>query len=154
MWFAALIVLVGVLAILISATLQVDDWSRDLSTNRAATSGDASDETLRTLKLPATIEQVREAINHFVEQRTNWSLSKTTVDDENDDENDNENQVLVLLVRTSRLFRFADDVKVTLQPCLEGTLVDAVSQSRVGKGDLGQNPRNLRKLLEALRTAF
>lgn len=150
MWFAALIVLVGVLAILISAALQVDDWSRDLSTNRAATSADTSDKTLRTLKLPATIEQVREAIDRFVEQQTNWSLSKTTVDDEND----NENQVLIVLVRTSRLFRFADDVEVTLQTGLEGTLVDAVSQSRVGKGDLGQNPRNLRKLLDTLRDAF
>lgn len=146
MWFAALIAFVGVLAVLISAALQVDDWSRDLSINRASTSAEASDETLRTLKLSTTIEQVREAIDRFVEQHANWSLSKTASDDEN--------QILVSLVRTSRLFRFADDVEVTLQPCPEGTLVDAVSQSRIGKGDLGQNPRNLRKLLEALRDAF
>ena len=53
-------------------------------------------------------------------------------------------------VRKSRLFRFEDDV--TVEASVRGAGSDAVfeSASRVGKGDLGQNVRNLRDLIESL----
>ena len=53
--------------------------------------------------------------------------------------------------RRSRLFRFVDDVTVRLDSAPgSGTLLHARSQSRVGKGDFGQNRRNLRELFAAL----
>jgi uncharacterized protein (DUF1499 family) len=43
-----------------------------------------------------------------------------------------------------------DDVHVRLIADGVNTRVEAKSQSRVGVGDLGQNPRNLRQLTNAL----
>lgn len=141
-----------VLAVVGAVALQIDDWSRDLSINRAETSIDASDRSLQSLELPATIEEVREAIARFVEQSGAWAFSEKNGGGE--DASDADGVVVVPLVRTSRLFRFADDVSVFLQPVESGTCVDVVSQSRVGKGDLGQNPRNIRTLMQVLRNAF
>jgi len=53
-------------------------------------------------------------------------------------------------VRTTRVFRFRDDVVLRASPEGEGTLLHATSASRVGRNDLGQNPRNLEELLGAL----
>jgi uncharacterized protein (DUF1499 family) len=55
--------------------------------------------------------------------------------------------------RRSRLWRFVDDVTVRLEPAPGGTRVHARSQSRVGKGDLGQNRRNLLELFQALQAS-
>lgn len=51
---------------------------------------------------------------------------------------------------TTRLFRFVDDVTIR---CVEQNGVTAVnvrSASRVGRGDLGQNARNIRALFDVL----
>jgi uncharacterized protein (DUF1499 family) len=53
--------------------------------------------------------------------------------------------------RRTRLWRFVDDVTIRLEPTPTGTRVHARSQSRVGKGDFGQNRRNLRELFRALK---
>jgi uncharacterized protein (DUF1499 family) len=54
-------------------------------------------------------------------------------------------------VRATRLFGFRDDIHVRLEPVAGGTRVHARSASRVGKGDFGQNRRNLLELFAALR---
>ena len=138
-----------VLAIVGVVALQVDDWSRDLSINHSSTSIDASDRSLRSLNLTGSVEEVREAIARFVEQSGAWDDGE--LDSEGEAASEPEAVVVIPLVRTSRLFRFADDVRVLLQPIESGTRVDVTSQSRVGKGDLGQNPRNIRTLLQSLR---
>ncbi len=53
--------------------------------------------------------------------------------------------------RRTRLWRFADDVRLTFAPTAAGTLVHADSRSRVGVGDLGQNRRNILELWRAVR---
>jgi uncharacterized protein (DUF1499 family) len=53
-------------------------------------------------------------------------------------------------VRKTRVFRFEDDVVVRVRPEGEGSRAEFESASRVGRSDLGQNPRNLRELLDAL----
>lgn len=130
-----------VLAIVISLVMQVDDWSRDLSTNRAVTSLDSPDPTLRSLELKASPDAIKAAISHFVEQSSIWELNPAPKNE----------QAAVALLRTTRLFRFVDDIEVFLQETDGGTQVDVHSESRVGKGDLGQNPRNIRELLAALK---
>jgi uncharacterized protein (DUF1499 family) len=52
--------------------------------------------------------------------------------------------------RRTRLWRFTDDVTVHLEPTPGGTRLHARSKSRVGKGDFGQNRRNLLELFAAL----
>jgi uncharacterized protein (DUF1499 family) len=45
--------------------------------------------------------------------------------------------------RSSRLFHFVDDVTVWVEPNGAGSIVNVRSHSRVGRGDLGQNARNI-----------
>lgn len=53
-------------------------------------------------------------------------------------------------IRTTRIFRFEDDVTITIRPIGKGTLVNVRSASRVGRVDFGQNARNIEELFAAL----
>lgn len=53
-------------------------------------------------------------------------------------------------IRTTRFFGFEDDVTVRVAAHEGGARAEVVSASRAGRSDLGQNPRNLRELLDAL----
>ncbi len=53
--------------------------------------------------------------------------------------------------RRTRLFGFVDDIRLRLEAAGTGTRVHGRSQSRVGQSDFGQNRRNLRQLIAALR---
>jgi uncharacterized protein (DUF1499 family) len=52
---------------------------------------------------------------------------------------------LIEAVATVPIFRFRDDVTITLSNSEGGTLVHVRSRSRVGKSDLGENARRIRK---------
>jgi len=56
----------------------------------------------------------------------------------------------VRAVRTTRLLRFKDDVTARVYPDAGGARLELTSASRLGKGDLGQNPRNLKELARAV----
>lgn len=57
----------------------------------------------------------------------------------------------VRAVRTTRLFRFKDDITLRVLPDGDDWFrVHVRSKSRVGKGDFGQNARNIRELQAAL----
>ena len=52
---------------------------------------------------------------------------------------------VIRAVDTTSLFRFKDDVTVTVRAEGEGTTVGVRSKSRIGKGDLGTNARRIRR---------
>jgi uncharacterized protein (DUF1499 family) len=52
------------------------------------------------------------------------------------------------------LWRFVDDVTIRIAAKGGRTTVSVLSVSRVGRGDLGQNARNIRAFLDALRRAL
>jgi uncharacterized protein (DUF1499 family) len=52
--------------------------------------------------------------------------------------------------RRTRLWRFTDDIWIRLEASAGGTRVHARSKARVGRGDLGQNRRNLLELFQQL----
>lgn len=56
------------------------------------------------------------------------------------------------LTRKTGVMRFVDDITLTLSETPVGVLIHAESRSRVGKGDLGQNRRNILELWRALST--
>ncbi len=149
-------VLVALAAAVILAT-SVEDWSRDLTTNRAATTPDARDRRLRPLDLAVEPNVVLSRLDALVAGSNNWqdvsppkplpvdsplpSLWRSDVVETRH------------FVHLTGLMRFRDDVWVAVEPSGEhGSRVWGESRSRIGKGDLGQNPRNLRELLEALHT--
>lgn len=144
MWIGLGILLAFVLVTLISTAVQVDNWRRDLSQNRAETSLDAEDPRLKSLILDENPDLAAHRIKEVADKLDQWSfISKS---------NDDDCQILKL-TRTSTLFRFVDDVTVTICPRESGSKVDAVSQSRIGRGDLGQNPRNIDQLFRSIRAA-
>jgi uncharacterized protein (DUF1499 family) len=57
---------------------------------------------------------------------------------------------VIWATRRTRVFRFVDDVYLLLLPAHDSTVIFARSASRVGRGDLGQNRRNLGELWEAI----
>ena len=86
---------------------------------------------------PVVPGRLLSAIERAVEELPRWSL-------ESSDGNE------LRAVRTTRLFRFRDDVMARVYPDPDGARVELTSASRLGKGDLGQNPRNLKELLRAV----
>jgi uncharacterized protein (DUF1499 family) len=58
---------------------------------------------------------------------------------------------IIKATRRTALWGFIDDVTIRLEAVSGGTRVHARSKSRLGKGDLGQNRRNLLQLFDAIR---
>jgi uncharacterized protein (DUF1499 family) len=76
------------------------------------------------------------AVRRAVEGLPRWRLAASEEDE-------------VRAVRKTRPFRFEDDVTARVGPHPDGARLALTSASRLGKGDLGQNPRNLAELLRA-----
>lgn len=83
-------------------------------------------------------KELLDAAGRAVSALSNWTLTAR------------EDNVL-RAVRATRLLRFKDDVTVTVEPQeTRKTRLELYSASRIGKSDLGQNPRNLRELTRAI----
>jgi len=144
MLWPTLAVLLSLLAlVVVIVALQVDDWRRDLTTNTASTSDDPRSALPAHHSELAPAELARHVLS-VIDKLPRWRLAKLTEGD---------GQVTLHLVRSTPLLRFQDDITVAISPEPTGSILRAVSQSRVGKGDLGQNPRNLRELLSALKSS-
>lgn len=124
----------------------VEDWKRDLTTNHATTDATAVDPSLRPLHSPLSAAALAEQVEQFANSRRNWELVSV-------EPADSDGTIRLHLIRTTTVLRFKDDVHVVLTDIPEGgSVLEATSRSRVGKGDLGQNPRNLREMIDALRS--
>ncbi len=139
-------IIVGLIALAVTAIwlaiiiMQVDDWSRDWSTNVAEVTPDARDKDLQSPRFTESLDAVTRRIESWTRQQSNWTLESIRGTDRTNE---------IHLTRKTRLFRFTDDIHVRLSQLADGSvLFTAKSQSRVGKGDLGQNPRNLKELLQ------
>lgn len=90
-----------------------------------------------TRTYPLTPANLLDIARRAVERLPRWSVSSRDAN-------------AIKAVRATRLIRFKDDVTVRVEPHAEGAGAEFHSASRIGKGDLGQNPRNIRELLEAI----
>ncbi|MCA9102438.1 MAG: DUF1499 domain-containing protein [Planctomycetales bacterium] len=133
-----------VAAVFLLAVFGLDDWRRDLTKNWATTDAEASDEMLRPLRLPRTVDDIVTSVRQWVDTQPNWTLAEAQATGDVTE---------VRLVRTTRLMRYRDDVTMRIQNLDggQGVLVTAESRSRVGRADFGQNPRNLKEILGPLR---
>ena len=87
----------------------------------------------------ASREQTFDAVRRAVQGLPRWNL---VADDPGSGE--------VKAEATSRVFRFVDDVRIRVSNREDVAVVDARSASRIGRGDFGQNARNIRTLFRAL----
>ncbi len=105
-----------------------------LQTNIAETSPTPEFPELRTRVYKAPLEKVMEAVKAVIAARpATWTLVSS----------DTSGHVHA----TKKVLTFTDDVFVFLQTLPEGTRMDVRSQSRVGKGDFGENRRHVATLL-------
>ncbi len=139
--------------IVLSIALRIDDWKRDFSQNEAELSENATREQLKPLEFSSDSETVATALREWVQSESKWQWVSSE-DTESDTESGDGNRTIeIKLTRTTPLFRFTDDITVTIQSTTNGPSggpsggrLTAHSKSRLGKGDLGQNPRNLIEL--------
>ena len=147
-----LILLIGLLPF-IWLFVTIDDWQRDFTTNTAETAVDHADQRLRPLESRLSPEETAAKVVAWVQQASHWEVVEPSGETA---AATSEGKVVLHLVRTTPLMRFKDDIYVTIVPVsTERTsdaqsVINARSASRVGKGDLGQNPRNLRELLAGI----
>jgi uncharacterized protein (DUF1499 family) len=147
--------MIGWIALGITATIfgliawRIDDWGRDWSQNTAELTPNAERPELCPVELSTGVNETIQRIQDWTLSRSNWdvvSVDETTGDPAAP-------SASLKLTRTSPIMRFVDDVTVTINvnPDGDGVIVGGKSQSRIGKGDLGQNPRNLIELTRGLR---
>lgn len=111
--------------------------ARGNGSNFAATSLAASDPRLRPRVLPLPLAAASDRVAGALAAIRGWRVV-------------GRGDGVIQATRTTRLLRFVDDVSILLEPTAGGTAVSARSGSRVGRGDLGQNRRNLAELWKAL----
>ena len=171
MWTGSIVVFV-VVAVVGWILSYVKDWSRDFTSHTAETSPGASDARLRPLELAdQDVSEVAEAIEQIAASNKSWEFverhallldlesRKSRLGESSNSEsrlgNSSDGEVEINLIHKTAMFGFKDDVRVTLTPLAEhGTTMNVFSQSRIGKGDLGQNPRNIAELIKLVRKAL
>lgn len=90
-------------------------------------------------RYPASKDRVFDAALHSVSRMPRWTLVSSRPE-----------QGEIRMEATTRLFRFVDDVVVRCAEQNGVTVVNVRSASRVGRGDFGQNARNIRAFFNAL----
>lgn len=141
--FAAAL-LVGLIWLLFT----VDDWGRDFTTNDAATSDAAKNPSLRPVAAGLPPRDAAKLVVTAALQLPGWEFVGTE---------ELEEEIVLRFVRTTRLMRFKDDITVRIHSAADGLSstkceISAESKSRIGKGDFGQNPRNLAELMDKVRS--
>ena len=102
-----------------------------LTTNRAATDSAAAFPELRPHDYALSPEQLFAAARATAETLS-WMIVSEEVAHRR-----------LHAVVTTRLWRFKDDVRITIEALPNGARLKLVSQSRVGRGDLGANTRHI-----------
>ena len=105
-----------------------------------AETDEPGDPELSNIVLPLTVEETLRRIEAVVGTLPRWRLEKVDLATGE-----------IHLTRRTRVFRFVDDIHLRLEAVPGGTRLRGRSQARLGFTDLGQNRRNLKALIGALR---
>lgn len=145
------LILVVFLAIFAAIVVRVDDWKRDWTTNWAETDPEAEAADLRPFHSLLPPDALRKQVLEWVSDHSHWELAEDS--DETASSADRP-PIQLHLVRSTRIMQFKDDVHLTFEQDLEtgGSVLHVQSRSRIGRGDLGQNPRNIRELIAGMKT--
>lgn len=111
-----------------------------LFTRNWADTDEPGDPSLAPLDLPVPLAEALKRVEAAVRALPRWRVE--TIDPP---------AGTLTATRTTLLFRFVDDVAIRLESIASGTRLHARSRSRLGKGDLGQNRRNLLELFRQLQ---
>ena len=137
-WIFPSIVALSLLALIVT----IDDWSRDFTTNYSVMAETSEDPDLRPILLERPADEVVVAIQEAADRIKSWEFIGAAR---------MENSTMVVFERTSRVWRFKDDIILRVEDLGDRCRLGGESRSRIGYGDLGQNPRNLRRILAELQ---
>jgi len=129
------------LAVAVFLFVFVEDWGRDFTGWQASVEHGATDPDLRPLVSDRPVDQMLEGVKMAASRIRNWEYIGDAVDGKT---------TQVFFVRTNRLLRVKDDVTIRIEDSGKGTLVSGDSRARLHLGDLGRNPRNLRRFMSEL----
>jgi hypothetical protein len=123
----------------------VDDWSRDLEENHAEIRADSTDPDLQPLRSERSAADLAEALKWAARRIGTWEHIGTSQDG---------SLTVVTFVRRAWFLGPATDVTLRVEDRGRRRIITGESRSRHGFGDLGQNPRNLRRILEELHAVL
>lgn len=132
-------------AVVLLVLLQVDDWSRDFTRYEASIGTGQPDPTLAPLLTDRATDDLLEALKMAARRLSTWEYIGEVRDG---------TTYRVLFLRTGRLLPLKDDIIVWIEDAGDHRVVTGQSRSRLSLGDLGRNPRNLRRFLEELRAVL
>jgi hypothetical protein len=127
--------------VLLALYVAIDDPARDFTSNFARISDTAGDPRLRTREYAISAHELAAAIELAARRITNWEYIGTAGVD---------GRTTIVFERTSRMWKLKDDVILRVEQVDDRVRLTGESRSRLDYGDLGQNPRNLRRILTEL----
>ncbi|MEX0824790.1 MAG: DUF1499 domain-containing protein [Pirellulaceae bacterium] len=150
------IILIFVLAIFAGIFVLVDDWKRDWTTNWAETDPQAEAADLRPFHSPLPPDALQQEVLEWVFQQSRWAVGDESGEIAPSAPSGNppiQAPLQLHLVRSTRIMQFKDDVHLTIDrdPESGGSVLHVQSRSRIGRGDLGQNPRNIKELIAGMK---
>jgi len=128
-------------ALLALVLLSIDDWGRDWTAYAAEIHEDGSAGRIWPLVSTRPTDQIVEAARWAALRVGGFEFTGVATDGD---------LTSVTLVRTTRPFGLHDDVTLRIRDHGARRVVAGTSVSRLHIGDLGRNPRNLRRLLAEL----
>ena len=132
----------GAVAAVLFLGFYIEDWSRDFTQHEAALRSDARDELLRPMVVTRSTREMTAAVQMAARRIRNWHYVGDATEG---------NSHVLFFVRTNRLLRLKDDVTIRIEDTGPRRQVTGASVGRLAIGDLGRNPRNLRRLFDELR---
>lgn len=114
-------------------------WTRWLTSNWSDLTDEAEDSTLRPLELPIPPAEAVNWAAGVIAGAPRWRVLES-----------DPGRGTLGATHATFLWRFVDDIRLRFDPHGSGSKMTGQSRSRVGKGDLGQNARNLRMLKRML----
>jgi hypothetical protein len=136
-WIPWTIAAVGLLAL----AVVIDDPMRDFTTNHAAIANDAADPTLRPRVFDRRAVELVEATRRAARRIKNWDYIGTARVG---------NTSTMVFESRNRVWRLKDDILIRVEDLGDRCRLSGESRSRLRFGDLGRNPRHLRRLLDEL----
>ena len=116
--------------------MSILDW---ISKNTYATSIDAAEPELRPRVYRKPAPEVLAAVQAAIGAIPRWAVVGI-----------NEKDGQIHATRTTGLFRFVDDISISVLAANGNVTVNVYSKSRIGKGDFGQNRRNILEFMKQL----
>ena len=137
--------IIGGAIVVVLLLWNIESWRRDFIRNEAETAGDAVDEKLRPIRAGCDPLDAAEIVRQAAVALPRWSFVGRAGDGD---------ATVLSFERKTLVFRFTDDITIRVEPAPGGCTIGARSASRIGTGDLGRNPRNIKELFRTVRSVL